>query len=161
MELSEKPEELVGKLLEGRRLTLGLAESCTGGMIAARITGVPGSSAYFKGCVVSYDNSVKENVLGVSGWELESCGAVSGEVARSMAVGSRRLLDSDISLGVTGIAGPGGGSPEKPVGLVYIALSSSERIITKEMRLKGNRAEVREQVVVSALELLQNYLRDT
>lgn len=148
----------MGRLLEGRGLSLSVAESCTGGMIAARITDVPGSSAYFTGGVVAYDNRVKENVLAVPAGELEKHGAVSEEVARSMASGVRKLLKTDIGLAVTGIAGPGGGTTGKPVGLVYAALDGPGTVFCRELRLKGSRFEIRSATTAAALELLRSYL---
>jgi len=151
---SQRVEEEVGRLLEERGLSLGLAESCTGGMIAARITDVPGSSAYFAGGVVAYDNRVKEGVLGVPAIELNQFGAVSDQVARSMAAGVRKLLKTDIGLAVTGVAGPGGGTPGKPVGLVYIALAGHRGTTAREFRLAGSRAEIRTVTVHEALTML-------
>ncbi|HBV98829.1 MAG: competence protein ComA [Peptococcaceae bacterium BICA1-7] len=147
-------EEEVGRLLEERGLSLGLAESCTGGMIAARITDVPGSSAYFAGGVVAYDNSIKEVVLGVPAGELNQYGAVSGQVARSMAEGARKLMKTDFGLAVTGVAGPGGGTPGKPVGLVYIALTGPRGTTARELRLAGSRAQIRTATVQEALTML-------
>lgn len=151
---NQRVEEEVGRLLEERGLSLGLAESCTGGMIAARITDVPGSSAYFTGGLVAYDNRVKEGVLGVSATELNKFGAVSDQVARSMATGARKLLKTDIGLAVTGVAGPGGGTPGKPVGLVYIALAGPWGTTSRELRLEGSRAEIRTVTVHKALTML-------
>ena len=155
-----KPEELVGRLLEVGGLSLGLAESCTGGMIAGRITGIPGSSTYFTGGVVAYDNRVKEGVLGVPGEDLEAFGAVSPQVARSMAWGVKRLLQTDIGLSVTGIAGPGGGTPSKPVGLVYIALDAPGEVICREFHFGGGRGEIRSAAAGAALDMLRLFLLD-
>jgi len=154
------PAEEAGRLLERLGLWLGLAESCTGGLIAARITGVPGSSAYFAGGVVAYANPVKERVLAVPAGELEGFGAVSREVAGSMAAGVKSLLGADIGLAVTGVAGPGGGTTAKPVGLVYVALEAPGRTTCRELRLRGSRAEIREATVAAALDLLLEYLRE-
>lgn len=148
----------MGRLLEAKGLSLGVAESCTGGMIAARITDVPGSSAYFAGGMVAYDNRVKENVLAVPAGELEKYGAVSEAVARSMAAGVKKLLKTDIGLAVTGIAGPGGGTRDKPVGLVYVALDGPGTVLCKELRLKGERFAIRSATTAAALELLYSYL---
>ncbi|GEM_PF-286342 len=120
------PEAVVGELLRARGLTLAVAESCTGGLVSHRITNVPGSSDYYLGSVTSYANAVKERVLGVPGDVLALRGAVSRETALAMARGVRRLLGADLGLSVTGIAGPGGGTPQKPVGLVYIALAAPD-----------------------------------
>ena len=153
------PGDVVG-ILEKLGLTLALAESCTGGMIAAKITGIPGSSRYFSGGVVAYSNLVKEKVLGVSVQELSSFGAVSEEVALSMAIGIKKLVRTSIGLSVTGIAGPGGGTQEKPVGLVYIALDGPWGSVCSEMRLKGDRSEVRTAATIASLEFLYSYLKD-
>ncbi len=153
-----RPEELAGRLLEGRGMSLALAESCTGGMISARITEIPGSSAYFSGGVVAYDNRVKEKVLSVPAEELAVYGAVSEQVARSMASGVRTLLNTSIGLAVTGIAGPGGGTPGKPVGLVYAALDGPWGTLCRELRLRGSRAEIRTATAAAALEMLYFYL---
>ncbi|MFZ5649756.1 MAG: CinA family protein [Bacillota bacterium] len=155
---SLKAEEEIGRLLAERGLSLGLAESCTGGIIASRITSVPGSSAYFAGCVVAYDNRVKERLLSVPDRELTLYGAVSGEVARFMAGGAKKALVTDIGLAVTGIAGPGGGTREKPVGLVYVTLDAPGVVITRELRLGGDRDQIRSATVEAALDMLRNYL---
>lgn len=149
----------LGPLLEERGLTLALAESCTGGMIAKIVTDVPGSSGYFNGGVVAYSNAVKERVLGVPVYELESYGAVSSEVALAMATGVRKLLDSHVGLSVTGIAGPGGGSPDKPVGLVYIGLAVLNDSKYIKCLFEGDREKVREATAAKALEELIGYLR--
>lgn len=154
----ETPEELIGGLLRSKGLSLGLAESCTGGMISARITGVPGSSEYFAGGVVSYHNRVKEEVLGVPGDQLSEYGAVSEEVVRSMAAGARRVLKTDIGLAVTGIAGPGGGTPSKPVGLVYLALDTPDETVVRKLMLEGNRLQIRTRVSEEAMDMLRKYL---
>jgi PncC family amidohydrolase len=121
-QLSQK----LGKQLDEHRLTISLAESCTGGLLASILTDIPGSSHYVTGGVVSYSNEAKMQVLGVSPETLEAHGAVSAETAAEMARGVRTLLQTDLAISVTGIAGPGGGTPEKPVGLVYLHLASSE-----------------------------------
>ena len=151
-------EEQVGQLLTEQGLTLALAESCTGGLIGHRITNVPGSSAYFMGGVVAYAYDAKERVLGVRHDTLYDHGAVSRETALEMARGVRRLLLTDVGLAVTGIAGPGGGTPQKPVGLVYIALSTRdeercERYIWPHDRLGNKNASAN-----AALTLLLEYL---
>lgn len=148
----------IGKLLQERHLTLVVAESCTGGLLATRITDIAGSSAYFLGGVVAYSNAMKERVLGVPATTLQRCGAVSPETAIAMARGVRRLLRADLALSTTGIAGPTGGTPEKPVGLVYIALASELGEAVKEVRWGGNRKQNREQSVRAALDWLQEHL---
>lgn len=148
----------VGKLLQERHLTLVAAESCTGGLLATRITDIAGSSAYFLGGVVAYSNAMKERLLGVPAATLQRYGAVSPETAIAMARGVRRLLRADLALSTTGIAGPTGGTPEKPVGLVYIALASELGEACKEFRWDGNRKQNREQSVRAALDWLQERL---
>lgn len=151
-------EEQVGKLLLKKRLTLGTAESCTGGMIASRLTDIPGSSDYFRGGIVSYSNEVKNKVLGVGQEILDTFGAVSRETAEAMALGARENTNADLGLAVTGVAGPGGGTPEKPRGLVYIALAAADRVICREHHFAGSRAAVRQGTVNSSLNLLRQYL---
>jgi len=134
--------ELV-ELLKKKNLKIGFAESCTGGLISAGIVDIPGASDVFYGSIVSYDNSIKEKCLGVSKEVLETKGAVSYECAMMMAEGARKALDTDIAVSVTGIAGPGGGTAEKPVGTVFIGYSDkdgSESIVTFS---EGDRNEIR------------------
>ena len=146
-------EKLVKRLAELGR-TCGTAESCTGGGIGSAITSVAGSSAVFMGGIISYDNSVKQNVLGVSPETLATVGAVSPETAEQMAVGVRKLLKVDYAVSVTGIAGPGGGSAEKPVGLVWFGIATPAGVKTEKQIFPGNRAEVRTATVEHALSLL-------
>lgn len=147
-----------GQVLKQRQLTLATAESCTGGLLATHITNVPGSSAYFKGAVVAYADEVKRQLLGVSADALAQHGAVSRETALAMARGARTLLNCDLALAITGIAGPAGGSPRKPVGLVYVALAAVDAQECRECRWDGNRWENREWSARVALELLLEYL---
>jgi nicotinamide-nucleotide amidase len=154
----ESLERAVGRVLESKRMSLSVAESCTGGLIEHRITGVEGSSDYFLGGVVAYSSEVKETLLGVPHELLIEYGAVSNEVARRMAAGVRRLLRSDIGISVTGIAGPRGAVPGKPVGLVYIGLAADGAIECEERRFFGNRAEIKEQSAQATLDLLRRYL---
>ena len=146
-------QRLVGALAE-RKLTCATAESCTGGGVGAAITGVAGASSVFMGGVISYDNSVKRGVLGVPEEVLSAKGAVSPECAAAMAEGARRLLGADLAVSVTGIAGPGGGSAEKPVGLVWFALASKAGAAAEKMQFPGGREEVRAAAVEHALGLL-------
>ena len=146
-------EKLVD-ILKAQGLTCATAESCTGGGIGSAITSVPGSSEVYAGGVVSYSNAVKHNVLGVSQESLDRHGAVSSEVAGEMAEGARRLLKADLAVSVTGIAGPGGGSAEKPVGLVWFGVSSARGTRTEKAIFAGDRARVREQAVTHALGML-------
>ncbi|TKB27324.1 CinA family nicotinamide mononucleotide deamidase-related protein [Desulfopila sp. IMCC35006] len=154
----ESMEKVVGKLLLENNLKLAVAESCTGGMICQKITNSPGSSAYLLGGVVSYSNSLKVIYLSVSPEALEQHGAVSREVAEEMAVGVRAKSGADIGLAVTGIAGPDGGSVEKPVGTVYIAIATSEENWVTKFHFQGDRNEIREITAQSGLDLIRKYL---
>ncbi|MEB2284406.1 MAG: competence/damage-inducible protein A [Polyangiaceae bacterium UTPRO1] len=137
-------ERVVGELLTARKLTVGFGESCTGGLVTHRITNVPGCSAYYRGAVNAYANDVKERVLGVPAAILAAHGAVSEEVAGAMAEGARRVLGTDIAVGVTGIAGPDGGTAEKPVGTVCFGLAAADGpTVTRRYQLWGNREWVK------------------
>ncbi|MGA9349576.1 MAG: CinA family protein [Anaerolineae bacterium] len=151
-------EDIVGRLLTEQGLTIAVAESCTGGLIAHRLTNVSGSSAYFMGGVVAYSNEVKEQVLGVSGETLSVHGAVSEECAREMARGARRLFGTDVAISSTGIAGPTGGTPQKPVGLVYMALAAQDIERCERHLWRGDRLENKRQTCEAALEMLCQYL---
>lgn len=146
-------EKLVA-LYEARGLTCATAESCTGGGVGSAITAVPGSSAVFAGGVISYSNDVKAEVLGVSRDDLMRVGAVSSEVAAQMAEGVRKLLKVDCAVSLTGIAGPDGGSAEKPVGLVWFGLATKEGVRTEKAIFRGDRAQVRDQAITHALGML-------
>jgi PncC family amidohydrolase len=156
---SEALEALVGQGLLKRNLTLAVAESCTGGLIGHRITNVPGSSTYFLGGIVSYSYDAKERLLGVSHNSLYDFGAVSEQTAREMARGARRALGADIGLSVTGIAGPGGALPGKPVGLTWIALSARDVEQAREFTWSGDREGNKAQSAEAALALLHDYLQ--
>lgn len=153
------PETALCRILAEKGLTVSCAESCTGGMLSKRITDVPGSSAVFPGGAVSYSNSVKENLLGVSHSTLERFGAVSGQCAEEMACGVRRLTCSDYGVSTTGIAGPGGGTEEKPVGLVYIGIASPDGVKSYELRLSGDRSHIRHITCNNVFRLLMEELR--
>ena len=140
--------------LESKGLTCATAESCTGGGVGSAITSVAGSSAVFLGGVVSYSNDVKADVLGVSRDSLARVGAVSSEVASQMATGARRVIGSDLAVSLTGIAGPGGGSAEKPVGLVWFGLATPSGVTTQSRIFSGDRAAIRAAAVEHALGLL-------
>jgi len=140
-------------------LTLSVAESCSGGLIAHRLTNVPGCSAYFLGGVVSYSNAAKSGLLGVSEAELAAHGAVSEPMARQMAEGARQRFGADWAVGVTGIAGPSGGTPNKPVGLVYVGIAGPVGTDVVRLDLRGNRLEIKEQTAESALHLLWERLQ--
>lgn len=159
MDDMEPLEEIVGKLLMQRHLTLALAESCTGGLIAHKLTNISGSSAYFMGGVVCYSNEAKRQVLGVKVETINEFGAVSEETAREMAFGARRIFGTDIALAVTGIAGPTGGSPQKPVGLTFVALSTPTIEQCERYVRQGSRWENKEQSAEAALRLLHRYLK--
>lgn len=148
-------EEEVGALLRGRGLRLAVAESCTGGMLGGRLTSAAGSSAYFVGGVIAYADEVKREVLGVPAGVLRERGAVSRECAAALATRAGELLGAEVSVSVTGIAGPGGGSPEKPVGLVYVGLAGPWGVEVQELRLAGSRDEIRRATVDRALILLR------
>ncbi len=132
-------EEVVGNILLDKGLTIGLAESCTGGLVGHRLTQVAGSSAYFRGGIIAYSNDVKKNVLNVDDESLEKHGAVSKETAMQMAQGVRNLMGSSLGLSTTGIAGPGGGSAEKPVGLVYIGFATENKVTAKKFNFHFDR----------------------
>ncbi|HUV14836.1 MAG TPA: competence/damage-inducible protein A [Acidobacteriota bacterium] len=151
----EELAEAVGRLLKDRSLTVATAESCTGGLIGKLLTDVAGSSAYYLGSIVSYSNSVKEKVLGVPRTLLETDGAVSESVARLMAIEVSGKLGSDVGLSVTGIAGPGGGTEEKPVGTIWLGLSIHDRTKTRSLFLPGRREAVRLRTSNLALDWLR------
>jgi PncC family amidohydrolase len=153
-------EEIVGQLLIEQSLTIAVAESCTGGLIAHQLTNVSGSSAYLVGGVVAYSNEVKERVLGVSHETLSEHGAVSEECAREMARGARRLFDTDVAISSTGIAGPTGGTPQKPVGLVYVALAAQSFERCEQHLWQGDRLENKQRAAEAALEMLRQYLEE-
>lgn len=148
------PAERLGALLRARGLTVATAESCTGGLVGAAITAAAGSSDYYLGGVVAYANAAKVRLLGVDPQDVTTFGAVSAEVARAMAEGARFRLGADVAVSVTGIAGPGGGSPGKPVGLVYIGVATAARVTATRLELAGERAAIRAAAVSAALEAL-------
>ena len=151
-------EEVVGALLKQRRLKIAVAESCTAGLIGARITNIAGSSEYFERGAVVYSNLAKTEMLGVPVDVIERHGAVSSEVAAAMAQGIKQAARTDLGLSVTGVAGPGGGTDKKPVGLVYTALASSQGTKTAEYRLLGSREQIRMRASQMALDMVRRYL---
>lgn len=153
----ESMEEVVGKLLRQNSHTLATAESCTGGLIASRITDVPGSSDYFRQGVITYSNQAKKDLLGVREETLRQVGAVSGQVVREMCTGLRRISGADLALAASGIAGPGGGSAEKPVGLVFLCLYDGQNFSLKECRLQGSRKQIKLEASQMALDLVRRY----
>lgn len=146
------------ELLLERGQTLSVAESCTGGLLGAALTERAGSSAYFLGGALTYSNELKHALLEIPQSVLETHGAVSPECARAMAFGVRKLTGSDWALSVTGIAGPGGATETRPVGLVYVGLAGPDRLEAREFRFEGDRAEVRRRSVESALAWLEEAL---
>ena len=154
----EALEVMIGQLLRQQRLTLATAESCTGGLIGHRLTDVPGSSDYFLGGIIAYSNEIKERLLGVKLETLQAHGAVSAETAIEMARGASRVLGADVAVSVTGIAGPGGGTADKPIGLTYVAVVAAnyervERFVWAKDR-SGNKWDSSE----AALRMLKEYL---
>jgi nicotinamide-nucleotide amidase len=150
--------EIVLDLCRVRGLTLATAESCTGGMVATRLTGVPGASDVFRGSVVAYANGVKEAGLGVSAELIAEHGAVSAEVAAAMAVGARERLDADVAVAVTGVAGPGGGTPEKPVGLVFAHAIGPDGERSVRTELPGDRDMIRGRATAASLHLVRRLM---
>jgi PncC family amidohydrolase len=157
--MDDAPEVSIGKHLRLQGLKLATAESCTGGLIGHRITDVPGSSDYYLGGVVAYAYEAKVAVLGVSWETLKAYGAVSREVVLEMARGARRLLAADLAVSVSGIAGPGGGLPQKPVGTTWIGLVAPDGEWARRFCFKGDRAGNKAQSGEAALQLLLNYLK--
>ncbi len=151
-------EEVVGNLLKTKKLKVAVAESCTGGMLGEMITRIPGSSKYFQGGVISYNAKVKEDLLKVPPEVIRKYGEVSKEVAQLMSEGVRRCCHSDIGISITGIAGPGGATEKKKVGLVYMALTDGKKTLTQKHQLFGNRQLVRLRSTRRALNMLRMYL---
>ena len=154
---ADELETVIGRLLIGKKLRLATAESCTGGYVASRITSVPGSSAYFLGSIVSYSNDVKINQLGVSAEVIQQVGAVSEQVVTQMAEGVRKVLNADVGIATSGIAGPNGGTPDKPVGTIWIAVSTDQRTVTRLLKL----GPYRDQNIQLTATYLLNLLRET
>ncbi|HOR01382.1 MAG TPA: CinA family protein [Anaerolineae bacterium] len=149
-----------GELLRARRMTLAVAESCTGGGLGDAITDIAGSSEYFQGGLIAYSYEAKKRLLAVPRDLLAAKGAVSPEVVTTMAAGARRILQTDLALALSGIAGPGGGMPGKPVGLVYIALATPQGTAWRRHLCQGNRIENKRASVCAALEWLIEYLQE-
>jgi PncC family amidohydrolase len=158
--MSPSLEVVIGKLLSQQHLTLATAESCTGGLIGHRLTEIPGSSEYFRGGIIAYSNEIKERVLGVSQAALEQHGAVSAETALAMARGARRVLQTDLAVSVTGIAGPGGGSADKPIGLTYIAVTAQDYERVERFVWESDRSGNKRSSSEAALQLVIDYLAE-
>lgn len=154
----ENIEEKIGQELRERAWRLAVAESCTGGLIGHRITNISGSSTYYLGSITAYAYRAKVRLLGVSWDTLEKYGAVSEEAISEMALGVRRALTADVGIAVSGIAGPTGGTPEKPVGYTWIGLSTVEGVQTLQHTAGGNRIENKQEIAQLALEFLYDYL---
>jgi len=153
------PEQIVGEILRNKKLTLSAAESCTGGRIGDKITNIPGSSDYFLGSMVTYSNEAKLALLEVKIESLKAYGAVSEQIAKEMGLGSRKVFGSDIGISTTGIAGPSGGSKEKPVGLVWFAVTDGKATKTDSVVFSGDRLDVKESAANHAIEMIIAFLR--
>jgi nicotinamide-nucleotide amidase len=160
MAISLKTERALGRLLLRQKRMLAVAESCTGGLIGDRLTDVPGSSRYFAGGVVAYSNSAKSRILGVSMLTLDRWGAVSEQTAREMAVGVCRRFNASVGVSVSGIAGPGGGSKARPVGLVYACVKTGRQNVVERHCFRGGRRAVKEQAAHAALDLCRRVLEE-
>lgn len=154
----ETLEEVVGRMLRQRQLTVGTAESCTGGFLAHRITSVPGSSDYFEGAIVAYCNRLKRELLKVRSQTLEQHGAVSEATVREMAEGARKALGVDLAISVSGIAGPGGGTPEKPVGTIWMALADKQRVEARRVHAGKDRLKNIQYTAVQGLNFIRSFL---
>jgi len=159
--MTEPLEHRISRLLEKRRLTLALAESCTGGLVSHRLTNVPGISRFLKCAIVAYSNDAKRRLLGVPVSLIRRHGAVSAEVAAAMASGALEAGRAQVALGITGIAGPAGGTKRKPVGLVYVGIATSRAAFAREFRFGGGRTAVKSKSATAALRLLLQCLEQT
>ena len=149
----------IGNIFNKKNWTLAVAESCTGGLLSDIITDLPGSSKFFLGGVIAYSDQVKSDLLNVSSEMLRTNGSVSPEVALSMSLGIRNLLNSSVGVAITGIAGPDGGSEEKPVGLVYIAVTTPEAEVVERYIFSGNRREIKTLAAKTTIEMIVNALK--
>jgi len=153
LNLDDAARELIG-LLESRGRSISLAESCTGGLVSALLTSIPGASVAYKGGIVAYANEIKQRLLGVEEGILRDNGSVSRECAEAMALGAAARFETDFALSITGIAGPGGGSADKPVGLVWFGLVSRGTVAAVQARFPGNRTEIQQAATRKGLELI-------
>lgn len=158
--MPESLEIRLGQLFEGRDLWLAVTESSTGGLLGHMVTNAPGSSTYFKGGVIAYANEVKADLLGVKSQTLDRYGAVSKETVLEMARGVRQLLKADIGVAISGVAGPGGGTDEKPVGTTVIGMSALETEIAGAFVFPGQRLDIKTQAAQSAIQMVIDYLQD-
>ena len=151
-------EKTIGTILSNKRMTLGVIESATGGLISHRITNVAGSSDYYKGSITAYSNEIKNRIVGVKAETLEIYGSVSARTAEELASGGKRVLEVDICIADTGIAGPGGATPDKPVGLFYIGLSHKNTTFNRKHIFNGDREQNKKEAAETALQILKEYL---
>jgi nicotinamide-nucleotide amidase len=151
-------QEVIGKILMAGKQTLCTAESCTGGYVAHLITSIPGSSGYFKGSLIAYDNDIKKRLLGVDPAILSTAGAVSEEVVRTMVSGALQHLQTDFAIATSGIMGPGGGSEQKPVGTVWIAVGNADEIVTQKLWFRFDRQRNIELTSTNVLNLLRRFI---
>jgi nicotinamide-nucleotide amidase len=151
-------EEALGKILIEKGMTIGTAESCTGGNIAKMITNIPGSSSYFQGSIIAYSNTIKEKLLDVSPATLKNHGAVSEETVKEMVAGAIETLGVDVAIATSGIAGPGGGTPNKPVGTIWMAVGDQGKIVTRKLQLTKNRIKNIEYTSIAALNMSRKFL---
>ncbi|MBA2421783.1 MAG: competence/damage-inducible protein A [Chitinophagales bacterium] len=151
-------EDVVGRMLISQQASLCTAESCTGGLIAHKLTSIPGSSVYFKGSIVSYSNEVKENLLSVKATTLRNFGAVSEESVHEMALGALKIMKTDYAIAVSGIAGPSGGTVDKPVGTVWIGIAKNEKVLTRKFLFPGNRERNMEMAAINGLSMLRKFM---
>lgn len=157
--MKKRAETEIANKLAKKGLTLGVAESCTGGLLSSALTDVPGSSKWFKGAVVAYTNEVKKKILGVKAKTLKEYGAVSKETAVELAKGVRKKLKTDIGVSVTGLAGPGGGTKETPVGTVFIGACDGKKTLVKKLELAGSRIKIKKDAVGLAIKMLQKFIK--
>lgn len=151
-------EKTIGTILSNKRMTLGVIESATGGLISHRITNVAGSSDYYKGSITAYSNEIKNRIVGVKAETLEIYGSVSARTAEELASGGKRVLEVDICIADTGIAGPGGATPDKPIGLFYIGLSHKNTTFNRKHIFTGDREQNKKEAAETALQILKEYL---
>lgn len=156
--MTDRKEQWIVDFMKENNLTLGVAESCSGGMLSSRLIDIPGISDVYRAGLVTYSNEAKQSLLGVSKETLKLHGAVSEETAKEMVEGTLRVTGADYAVSITGIAGPGGGTEEKPVGLVYIACGNKDEITVKRNLFGGDRSKVREASTETALQMLKDEL---